>query len=179
MLRRFMLPAMVVLGSCAFSAAQEPVSDLKRIADAQVEIQRELRAVTSNLNTLILSVEANKLKAATDVAALQAKVEVMQREIESLRGQLSTSNFGSPSTSAKVSESPAAPILRTGLLEVINEDFFPVEVRLNGQSFVVNPGSRLFNVPSGTYRYQVVGRNALPVTATIRANESRVLRIFP
>jgi ubiquinone/menaquinone biosynthesis C-methylase UbiE len=103
---------------------------------------------------------------ATELALLRQEVRYWQEELMRLRNQLATQSW----TAGK----------GWGRIELVNTYGLPVEIVVNGQSYLVGAGQTqvLEGQPVGSFTYEVIGVQS-PVTRPLNVNETFRILVHP
>lgn len=143
---------------------------LKDLKEDLAVIKRKLETNTGNCNVL----EEN-------VRKLREQVAQLQKDVDSLRGRMSVSNY---------QPTPApTPAPSTGKIRLVNTWQEKIAVFLNDKTFYVEPGRDLVvaDIPAGAFTYQIVEERAdnfiQPITQklprTLAANETFTIHVHP
>jgi hypothetical protein len=187
------LAVALLAGSPLSAPAAEPASESAKILE---EIRDLKKSVTDRMDQLERSVRDAQNKAASvddrlyrlqrealttdDVRQLKNQIDQLQRDLDTLRGQMTTVREslkpGSPAPGTSRSLTPG----EFGTLRVRNDYFTRMDVVVNGQRHTMAPGSETsIPVPAGTVNFQVIGVDTVPRVRTILGGQVHPVTIHP
>jgi hypothetical protein len=148
----------------------KPDAVLRELKESLKNIDRKLEQNTLNCNVIV-----------DDVRKLKEQVAQLQKDLDSLRGRMSVSNY-QPTTAPTTATS-------SGRIRLVNTWPQKVAVFLNDKVFYVEPGQtkEVADMPAGAFTYQVIEQRLdnfiQPITEklprTLAANETFTIHVHP